>query len=47
VADGRAGHWSVAGLGDGKTKQPYFIRRADDDPIVFAGREPATTSSKG
>jgi hypothetical protein len=24
----------------------YFIRRADDDPMVLAGPEPATTGSK-
>jgi putative SOS response-associated peptidase YedK len=24
-------------LDDGKTKQPYFIRRADGDPMAFAG----------
>jgi putative SOS response-associated peptidase YedK len=35
----------VCGLDDGKSK-PYFIRRAHDDPIVFAGLEPATTGSK-
>jgi len=36
------------GLDDTKTMQPYnLIRRAGDDPMVFAGPEPATTGSKG
>jgi putative SOS response-associated peptidase YedK len=35
------------GLDDGKTKRPYFIRRAGHDPMVFARLELATTSSKG
>jgi hypothetical protein len=48
VADGRAGHWKCRGLDDSKTMQPYyFIRRANDDPMVIAGPEPATTGSKG
>jgi hypothetical protein len=42
--------WPFAcrGLDDSKTMQPnYFIRRARDDPMVFAGSEPATTGSEG
>jgi hypothetical protein len=32
---------------DGRRGQPFFVRRTDDDPVVFAELESAENHSKG